>query len=188
MHPATSPIPPARNEMRTSRNCAAGSSERCPAAVFRPVTERRVLFSSESLSVMLAHRADHQRFQSVVLACGTWLLALLQDALQGCDERGALGRKLGTMVQHQVAQGPFTVWGQQHHDFASVCCTPLPFYQSPRFEPVHQLNRTVMLDLKLLGELANAGTDIRRQALQCQKHLILPGLQVSIAHHPVTKL
>ena len=62
---------------------------------------------------------------------------------------------------------------------AAIFGTALAAYKSGSFQPVHQLDRAVVLDLQALGNFRDLGTHMQWQPLKRKKKLVLARLKTN---------
>ena len=72
------------------------------------------------------------------------------------------------MVQRQLSQHLLTLRGQRQQYFSSILSWPA-FHIATSRQPIHQLHRTVVLDLQALSQFSDSRTRIFRKAFQRQQ-------------------
>ena len=70
---------------------------------------------------------------------------------------------------------------------AAIFVTALAAYKSGSFQPVHQLDRAVVLDLQALGNFRDLGTHMQWQPLKRKKKLVLARLKTCLARRPLAE-
>src|SRR5580704_1011377 len=154
--PASSPMPDARKDINTMRNCAGSASLTSPtcspvAAIVAGGGSPLLLLSGILSSFSCFLSASHNAIA-------------LHGVLQGSDQRRPSHAQLGLVMKRQSAQDLLALRSQRKQHLTPILAPAMPLHIAARSQPVHQLHRTVMLNLQPLRQFANLGTYFRGQA------------------------
>lgn len=92
------------------------------------------------------------------------------------------------MVQGKGSQKSLALGQQCDEYLAAILLGPASSHQTRAFETINQLNRTVMLQLHLLGKGADGGTEVRWQSLDGEEKLVLLRLETGVARGHFAKM
>jgi hypothetical protein len=92
---------------------------------------------------------------------------------QGANEGGAALAEFRAMVKRQLAKDSLAPGGERNQNLSAILATGVPPHQACGRKTVDEFDRTVMPDLKPLGELADPGTRAFGQTFQSQHELML---------------
>jgi hypothetical protein len=81
------------------------------------------------------------------------------------------------MMQRQITQDLLAFGSEREQHLAAVFSGAQPADVSGLDQAVHELDRTVMLDLQTLGEFPNRGPHVSGEAFYAEHQLVLPGFQ-----------
>jgi hypothetical protein len=85
------------------------------------------------------------------------------------------------MKKRKPSQDLLPVWSQVDEDASLIGFIPQAFDEISLYQPINQLNRTMMPKLEALGQLTNRGFPPGRQALEREQQLVLLGDKACLA-------
>lgn len=95
------------------------------------------------------------------------------DSLQGAQKREARRAKFGAMRQRHPAKNLLGAPGESQQNLPSILLTARSPQKAVCFQPVHEFDGAVMLDLQALGEKTHGGIRRSGQPFEGKQGLIL---------------
>src|ERR1700678_73483 len=154
IRPASSPIPAARNDISTMRNCAGSAiltSPTCPpvAAIVAGRGSALLLLSGILISFSRCLTTPGPQCIGAVGA--------LHSTFEGSDQRRPSHLQFGLVMERELAQNLFALWSQGKKPLATIFASAMAPHVTARGQPVHQFDRAVMLNLQPLRQFADPG-------------------------------